>query len=1030
MMMRLSRHALLLLALATAPAWAGQAPGVTIVPCGHAGVPAYDARRGWGVVAQTGAWPPRPVHTAGIRCAGAAAVIAEPAFDGDNHFGMAFRVKVPPGTYDIRVRTTAGADDATVSVSGMQTSRLLKPGNWDAAGLLPNRTLMRVDGHEWRYRYVNGQDFIDIEVEPNRTDTTVGIEALEIVPVALQPLPQGTPPALFTLGDSTVKSYTFEEAPMSGWGQVFGKLFDAGRVRVVNYANGGRSFRNAYAEGRFNDMLLAGHPGDIVLIQFGHNDESEDETARWGRGATEATYETLVRDVYLPAIRARGMSAVLVTPMSRVNGAQPPGRPYEDSFRKRRFPDVLRRIARDTGVPLVDLNARSIEYYNEAGTTAVTAMMMSIEAGETPGKTNDGSYANGHPANKIDGTHFKEAMAKQYARIVATELARLADQGDPVAQRAAGALRADVRAAIGAGDWSAVYPEIAADIRSGDNAYYRNQIEKLIQLGALHTDARGNVDPQAPMDTREFAAALGRLLRLPEGALAGYPGGPLRRDVMGAIVDDAYHLRFAAKPRYMTDYNGRTVVPGAPGYDPNLDTGAQGAMYYPLVDWARLEDIALIAPALAARVEDAYRLGLIRSEAGIARGRMVNGRLLEPRTVVSRAKAAKSLYFMWVLAQPPQVENDRLAPPAQDYQSPGVAYDMPIFAPVLKARMRYPLAWSPRVANLTAWREQGRAAVWQATLQEPDDTPFAPQVIAEQDRGSYVARQVVFNITGPSRVRALLLVPKSAGRHPAMLMLHDHGGKFDIGKEKMIEPFGDADAARHASALAWADKHFSGRWPGDALAARGYVLLCADAVGWGDRGPLTGEAQQALASNFFNLGNSLAGNMALEDVRAARFLASLPEVDPKRVAALGFSMGAFRAWQVAALSDDVAAVIASNWMATADGLMVPGSSTLRGGSSFQMMHPGLLRWLDYPDVASLAAPKPALLFAGETDKLFPVASVRAAYGKMARVWQAWGAADRFEAIVRPGGHEFPREVQDYAYDWLDRQFGVRASAAR
>jgi dienelactone hydrolase len=366
---------------------------------------------------------------------------------------------------------------------------------------------------------------------------------------------------------------------------------------------------------------------------------------------------------------------------------------------------------------------------------------------------------------------------------------------------------------------------------------------------------------------------------------------------------------------------------------------------------------------------------------------------------------------------------------AQDYQAPGVAHNMPIFAPALKARMSYPMAWSPKVTNLPAWRDKGRDMVWKATLQERDDTPFRPEVIAEQDRGSYVARQVVFNITGMSRVRALLLVPKGGGKHPAMLMLHDHGGKFDIGKEKMIEPFGATDGERHASAQAWADKHFSGRWPGDALAARGYVVLCADALGWGDRGPLTGEAQQALASNFFNLGSSLAGNMALEDVRAADFLASLPEVDSKRVAALGFSMGAFRAWQVAALSDTVKAVVASNWMATTEGLMVPGSSTLRGGSSYQMMHPGLLRWLDHPDVASLAAPKPALFFAGETDKLFPVASVREAYAKMAKVWKAWGAADKFEAIVRPGGHEFPREVQDYAYDWLDRQFGRRPAAA-
>lgn len=365
---------------------------------------------------------------------------------------------------------------------------------------------------------------------------------------------------------------------------------------------------------------------------------------------------------------------------------------------------------------------------------------------------------------------------------------------------------------------------------------------------------------------------------------------------------------------------------------------------------------------------------------------------------------------------------------AQSYESPGIEHNMPVFAPALKAKMTYPMAWSPAVKDLKAWREKGRAKVWEATLQQPDRTPFKAEVIAEEDRGSYVARQVVFNLTGMSRVRALLLVPKSAGRHPATLMLHDHGGKFDIGKEKMIEPFGTvsaADGAKHASAKAWADKHFSGRWPGDALAARGYVVLCTDAVGWGDRGPLTGEQQQALASNFFNLGSSMSGNMALEDVRAAEFLASLPEVDTKRVAALGFSMGAFRAWQVGALSDAVTAVIASNWMATTEGLMVPGSNQLRGSSAFQMMHPGLLRYLDHPDVASLAAPKPTLFFAGETDKLFPVAAVRAAYAKMGKVWQAHGAADKFEAIVRPGGHEFPKEAQDYAYDWLDRQFGKR-----
>jgi dienelactone hydrolase len=362
-----------------------------------------------------------------------------------------------------------------------------------------------------------------------------------------------------------------------------------------------------------------------------------------------------------------------------------------------------------------------------------------------------------------------------------------------------------------------------------------------------------------------------------------------------------------------------------------------------------------------------------------------------------------------------------------DYQRTGVADNMPVFQQALKAKLTFPMAWSPQVKDLPAWRSAGRARLWELTLQAPDNTPFQPQVIAETDRGSYVARQVVFNLSAESRVRALMLVPKGAGPFPAALMLHDHGGKFDIGKEKAIQPWGDTpqDAARLASSQAWADKHFSGRYPGDALARRGYVVLAVDALGWGDRGPLTGDVQQALAANAFNLGSSLAGIMAAEDARAAAFLAAQPQVDKRRVAAIGFSMGAFRAWQVAALSDAVTAVVAANWMATTEGLMVPGNNQLRGSSAWNMLHPGLLRYMDFPDVASLAAPKPALFFAGEADRLFPAASVRTAFGKMEKVWRAWGAQDRFEARMLPGGHVFPQQEQDAAFDWLERQFGGR-----
>lgn len=356
-----------------------------------------------------------------------------------------------------------------------------------------------------------------------------------------------------------------------------------------------------------------------------------------------------------------------------------------------------------------------------------------------------------------------------------------------------------------------------------------------------------------------------------------------------------------------------------------------------------------------------------------------------------------------------------------DVQMTGVTGDhLPAFSEQLKQRLTFSMAWRPEVSDLAEWKARARAKIWELTWQTPDRTDFDPEIIDEIDRGYFVARKIAFNLTRDSRVVGLLLLPKGKGPFPATIFYHDHGSKFDIGKEKLISPWGDPQKLQ--SAQLWADRHFSGRFPGDELARHGYVVLAVDALGWGDRGPLTYDGQQALAANFANMGSSLAGLMALEDTRAAEFLASLPEVNKRQIASAGFSMGAFRAWQAAALTDTITATVAVNWMATAKGLMVPGNNQLRGGSAWHMTHPGLMQFLDYPDVASLVAPRPMLVFAGEEDRLFPVNSVTEALQKMGSVWAAWQRPECLDSKIWPGAHVFEAEQQDYAFDWLDRQF--------
>ncbi|KRE35241.1 GDSL-type esterase/lipase family protein [Paenibacillus sp. Soil522] len=638
----------------------------TVVYDVYNGAPLYDSSVGYGFVNQTSALPPREVHPAFITSDGTGFYIKEPDFyaepkyekDNYNNYGMAFRIQAPPGAYSIYVKTTSDAADTTVSVSGMQTSRLLKAGYWDAAKLVPMKYTISAKGKEWTYTYANGRNYLDIEIEPNKINTPVGIEEIVLQPIAPGMRADETLPTMYILGDSTVKSYTFDEAPMSGWGQIIDSMFHLNKVNVINYSMGGRSFKNAYTEGRLNDILMTGSIGDYVFIQFGHNDESTDEYRRYGRGSTEAMYETLIKEVYLPAIQARGMIPVLVTPMSRVKGDASPGYVYINSFKTRKFPDILKRIAEEKGITLIDLNSESLKYYNEIGVEATTAVFMSIEAGETPGKTNDGSYANGHPSKKIDGTHYKEALAKQFTRIIVTELMKKELAGDPTAASIVSYLKGNVKQAALTGDWSKIFPEMANDIITADGAYYRNQIEKLLQLGVMNKDHHGNFHPVAAMTVDEFIRSLSELMDLKKTIFDGYPDGELSREMMGAILVDAYHAKFISKPKYMTDYNGTSVVPGDPGYDPNLDSGARGAMYYPLVSWQQLTDTADIATHLVSKIKDAYELGLIRSEKGIARGKMVNGTELEPKVLVTREKAAKALYFMWVLDHQVNLEND------------------------------------------------------------------------------------------------------------------------------------------------------------------------------------------------------------------------------------------------------------------------------------------------------------------------------------------------------------------------------------
>ena len=301
----------------------------------------------------------------------------------------------------------------------------------------------------------------------------------------------------------------------------------------------------------------------------------------------------------------------------------------------------------------------------------------------------------------------------------------------------------------------------------------------------------------------------------------------------------------------------------------------------------------------------------------------------------------------------------------------------------------------------------------------------------EQHEG-YETRKIQFNLSKWSRVPAYLLVPEGEGPFPAIVLLHDHGAHFSIGKEKMVRPFHVAPEVLE-DADQWAKQCYDGQYVGDYLARHGYVVLAVDALFWGERGRKEGisyDGQQALASNFLQMGTSWGAFINVDDVRSAEFLASLPFVDKERVGCLGFSMGAYRSWMLAALTDVIRASASVCWMNTTEYLMTLTNNQNKGGSAYAMLIPGLRRYLDYPHVASIACPKPTLFFNGTRDKLFPTEGVEDAYRDMRAVWENQGASNRLVTKLWDEKHFFNREMQKETLEFFDRWLKPQLSTSQ
>ncbi|GGS21671.1 hypothetical protein GCM10010252_71160 [Streptomyces aureoverticillatus] len=200
---------------------------------------------------------------------------------------------------------------------------------------------------------------------------------------------------LHIAGDSTAAQKYADAAPETGWGMALPFFLHRG-IGVANHAVNGRSSKSFVDEGRLAEILARIQPGDLLLIQFGHNDAKSADPARH----TEpwSTYQEYLR-LCVAGARAYRAHPVLATSVER--------RRFDEAGHALPthgdYPAAMRALAEREGVPLLDVQALSIAVWQRLG------------AEETK------RYFNWTETEQ-DNTHFNPPGAIAVARLVAAEL--------------------------------------------------------------------------------------------------------------------------------------------------------------------------------------------------------------------------------------------------------------------------------------------------------------------------------------------------------------------------------------------------------------------------------------------------------------------------------------------------------------------------------------------------------------------------------------------------------------------------------
>lgn len=286
----------------------------------------------------------------------------------------------------------------------------------------------------------------------------------------------------------------------------------------------------------------------------------------------------------------------------------------------------------------------------------------------------------------------------------------------------------------------------------------------------------------------------------------------------------------------------------------------------------------------------------------------------------------------------------------------------------------------------------------------PARTDLKPVVTGKIENERFTVEKLAFQSSPGLYVTANLYVPKSA-QFPAPAVLYVCGHANTV-----VDKVSYGSKVNYQHHPTWFAEH-------------GYVCLILDTL---ELGEIQGFHHGTHSLNMWwwqTVGYTPAGIECWNAIRALDYLETRKEVDPKRIGVTGRSGGGATSWWLAAADDRPQCIIPVAGIADLQAHVVEGVAArypngVINGHCDCMYFVNTYRW-DFPQVAALCAPRPLLLGNSAADDIFPVPGYRRLAEKVRKIYDLYGARDRFALLETAGPHKDTPELRLGAYRWMN-----------